>query len=298
MTPAGERRSVSSLVMACPVCTRAGGQRRLAPRAGLQLSQCDGCGLVYATEPPASAELERIYRDDYYRHWADDGDDAALRRMKLQTAAEYVGLLARHLPAGGRPRLLDIGCAHGTLLEAARAQGFEAAGIEISAAGDTARGLGFTVYDRPLEALALPSASFDAVTLIDVAEHLPELPEVGRELNRILRPGGVLLMVTPDVTSGAARLLGGYWPHYKREHLVYFSPRSLRAWLEGAGLAVLRLEPAFKHLTFGYVARHFARYTPGWIAAALTRADRMLPRGMTARPIRVRSEMLALARSA
>jgi cyclopropane fatty-acyl-phospholipid synthase-like methyltransferase len=96
--------------------------------------------------------------------------------MKVKTCLAYLELLAPRLPEGLPSReLLDIGCAHGFMLRAAKQKGFRASGIEISPATLTAREQGFTVYDRPLADLNLPADTFDPITAIDVIEHVLDI---------------------------------------------------------------------------------------------------------------------------
>jgi SAM-dependent methyltransferase len=209
----------------------------------------------------------------------------------------YLDLLEHHLSRGlSSPQLLDIGCAHGFMLEAALERGFQPCGIDISPAVIVARKRGFTTYDRPLQELGLSAGVFDVVTIVDVLEHVPNPQEFMREVGRVLKPQGIVLIVTPNVESWIAKIMRTSWPHYKPEHLLYFSQRSLTMLLQRSGFSVERIGPGFKYLNFDYVLGHFQKYTPGWITMMLRSLHAVLPAVLTKVPVRLPTEMLTIAR--
>jgi SAM-dependent methyltransferase len=140
------------------------------------------------------------------------------------------------------PRLLDVGCAFGYTLAVARERGWEVTGVEAAAAvrERTARELGVRV-EPDLLAAHFPAGSFDAVTLWDVIEHLPDPRAALLEVARLLAPGGVCSVVTPDGGSMAARLLGARWEERQKmpEHIFFFDRPSLSALLRSCGFAPL-----------------------------------------------------------
>ena len=279
----------------CPSCRSSANYVELARRRDLQLRRCSSCGLVYQANPPSAAEIVSIYSDDYYNYWGLDQNFDDLWEMKTKTCLAYLDLLGHYLPQGlSAPQILDIGCAHGFMLEGARQKGFQAFGIEISPAASVARERGFTVYEVPLHELALPAETFDAITIIDVLEHIPDLQGFMKEVNRILKPQGTMLIVTPDVGSWIAKIMKAKWPHYKREHIFYFSQSSLSSLLRRTGFSV-EFRPGFKYLSYEYVLQHFQKYTGGWLTAVLASIYPALPLAVARRPVRFPTEMLAIA---
>jgi SAM-dependent methyltransferase len=242
------------------------------------------------------SDLERLYGDDYYETWGIRQNPGDVWNMKVKTCLLYLDCLAdylaKDLPA---PRLLDIGCAHGFMLDAARQRGWEVVGIEISPAASTARARGFTVYDRPLEQVNLPGGSFDVITAIDVIEHVPDVRRFTLELYRILKPGGVLLIVTPDVGSSTAKIMKNAWPHYKQEHLGYFTKGSLSMLLRRSGLTVRSIRCGRKYITFDYALGLLRRYTPGPLTSLLNCIGGGLPRSFKNIPVCLPTEMIAIA---
>jgi 2-polyprenyl-3-methyl-5-hydroxy-6-metoxy-1,4-benzoquinol methylase len=137
------------------------------------------------------------------------------------------------LPKQPLKRVLDIGCGTGTFL-AMFSPDVQRFGIEpSSSAADRARGKGIEIIDY--KALNRPELrnSFDLVTAIDVVEHMADLQEFRRHVATALRPGGLVIILTGDAQSWAAKLLGRYWLYLNyTEHITFFCARSMRTWLQ------------------------------------------------------------------
>lgn len=159
---------------------------------------------------------------------------------KVKYLDYLVGLLRAHGVPGGR--VLDVGAGYGFFLSALEKAGYEASGIEVSAhAVEQARRRtrGQIVEQGAEEPFPFPDGHFDAVTLLDVIEHLKDYAATLESCRRCLKPGGKLFVITLNAHSLARPLLGRRWAWYQDPtHVHMFTPRMLRAGLEGAGLAV------------------------------------------------------------
>jgi len=166
---------------------------------------------------------------------------ARVSRRRLRTLLAVLG------PRASQMRLLDVGCSSGAFLVAAREIGLDAEGVEISPeAADAARRAGFRVHTGLLEGAGYPDASFDAISLIELLEHLREPRSLLAECRRILRPGGVVMATTPNGASWTARAMGAHWDVFSLRgmggHVSFFNSGSLRLLAERAGFEVARLE--------------------------------------------------------
>lgn len=242
----------------CPVCGSESTRLTRYRVPGLLLLECPACHLIFQRAPQVPATL---YSHEYYSHWSPDESGYPAGVAKIATASRLLAsLVEANGGSGPGGRLLDIGCAHGQLLEAARARGLRPEGVEISPAADFARSKGFPVFSGPLEAAPFGPGRFDFVTMVDVIEHVADPLGLLRRVRFLLRDHGRLLILTPDARSLSARLLRGRWPHFKGEHLVYFSRSSVRAALGRSGFRPLAMHTGTKYLSFDYTLADLERY--------------------------------------
>jgi SAM-dependent methyltransferase len=152
-------------------------------------------------------------------------------------------ITAEFLPFRNNNRLLDIGCGAGNLLAAARKNGWDGQGLDVSASAvKHVRGLGFDVYEGELQDAAFPSQHFDVVTAAELLEHLIDPRPLLQEVARVLRPGGLFWTTTPHARGLSGRMLGLKWRCiWPPEHLQLFSIRGLTKLLRDAGFRQLRI---------------------------------------------------------
>ena len=211
----------------CPAC----GADLAAWRAGIAV--CRACGTA-SRKPEAALPDPEAHYAGYYDAVSE------LSPLTAERLSSWVRALAPFRKTG---RVLEIGCGAGHFLRAAQAEGYEAWGTEVSASGlARLRGEGFRVLEGDLPGLRLEGGAFDAITLFEVLEHLPDPGLYLGEARRLLREGGALLLTTPNFDSLSRRLLGDRWRVVDREHLVLFTTRGLRRGLERAGLRVSRID--------------------------------------------------------
>lgn len=175
-----------------------------------------------------------------------------------------------------RRRLLDVGCALGDLLLEAGRRGWHAEGMELSPyAAERARARGLLVHVGSLFAVDLADGSYDVVTLYDTLEHLADPLAALDRVRRLVAPGGVVHIVTPNVEGLQSRTLGPRWYHYKPdEHLCYFGPRTLRRAVELAGLRWGGSARTGSYVTLTYVLDRLRVYSPAFRVLARA-ADRV-----------------------
>ncbi len=212
--------------MTCPAC--GGTVRRWRSDIGV----CRECG----SSSRAAAGNHAVQESHYAGYYEVIPPLSALTVERLDQWALSL------VPYRRTGRLLEVGCGAGHFLAAAARHGFEAWGTEISRSGIALlEGRGLRVLAGALPELDLPDQHFDAVVLFEVLEHLEDPGRYLCECARIVRPGGGLLVTTPNFGSLSRRLLGERWRVVDPEHLVLFTARGLGAALERSGFRCLSL---------------------------------------------------------
>lgn len=167
----------------------------------------------------------------------------AVARRRLARIATLLGMAPADM------RLCDVGCSRGQFVAAARAAGCNAEGVEPAPQiAQIARDAGLPVRTGLLEAQHYPEATFDAVTLFEVVEHLREPLPLLAECRRVLKPGGIVLISTGNAASWSAAVLGAGWDYFDMTrdggHISFFNPRSIRVLAANAGFRVERIDTA------------------------------------------------------
>jgi 2-polyprenyl-3-methyl-5-hydroxy-6-metoxy-1,4-benzoquinol methylase len=271
----------------CPLCGSARYRVWLEPRqvvedpealygaaSGIQGTQrlviCSDCTLLYEN-PRFSAET--ILRG--YASSIESGHDSQ-RSMRVGSFLGALRSLSRDLPLPGAS-VLDIGCAGGAFLEAARHFGYDAVGLEPSRfLVEQGRARGLNLHQGTIDQHALPEGAFDMVCLWDVIEHLADPGEALRRIRPLLKPGGVLLVNYPDIGTWQARLAGKRFWWLLSVHLSHFTQHTMREICIRNGYDVFSFRSYWQTLEFGYLqgmaahlgipgAKLFQRLTPAAI---------------------------------
>ena len=198
---------------------------------------------------PAPGEFARLYSREYFEggdvRCGHVGDYFAERPALLEDGSK-LSTWFESLTKGRR--LLEVGCASGAVLEAAKQRGWSVLGVEYShdAARD-AEAHGVPVRVGGLEDAQLEDGSQDVIFMGDVLEHVPDPSATLREAARVLAPEGALALRGPLTTNSIARRLGlGAMDAFRKRlalreppyHLWEFEPDTLSKLVRGAGFEV------------------------------------------------------------
>lgn len=237
----------------CPLCG-SGEQAPLFTKHGFTFVRCAECGLVFV-----NPQLEEEVVLEEYRMAATNDlwfDVLTSERQQELDRAKFGEVLDALEPYRGK--LLDVGCSIGLFLHLAGERGWEGVGLEPAprAREHAQQAYGLDVRPEPLAEAGLAPESFDAVALLSVLEHATDPLALLRECARVLRPGGALYAIVPNVESLACRVLGAQTRTFDgRNHVVYFSAGTLADALGRSGFEVLRtstrvgsLGPVFAHI--------------------------------------------------
>lgn len=145
-------------------------------------------------------------------------------------------------PRGGK--LLDVGCSFGNFLMLMRELGWDVLGLEPhqEVAQIAEECVGVRVLPTSLETSGLPDESFDAVTASHVIEHVYDPVQFLQNCAKLLKPGGRLVVVTPNIHSLGHRIFRHRWFALEHpRHLYLFSALTLNMVAQRAGLRITML---------------------------------------------------------
>jgi len=237
------KRKLKTESVNCPLC-QGDDYRKFLTKFEMNLVKCRKCGLIYANPRIHESELLRRYASSFFFDEYLPAFKATSKSYDLTVIRchffLFLHLITKYYTPG--KRLLDVGCGAGFFLKAAEEIGWEAEGVEISpVASDYAQEIvKVKVLEGKLEDLGLPAERFDLVVLIETIEHLMHPLETLKEINRILKKEGILIICTPDYKSLSRLFLGKNWAVLSpEEHFTVFTQKTLFRTLQKEKFCVL-----------------------------------------------------------
>ena len=238
-------------VIGCSLC----GERRvqaLWPTSGRKnakwryhVVRCAGCGFLYRHPGIKPERLGELYGGGKYSKFLT-GDYEENRQRRYRLVMDAFDPLFRD---GAGRRLLDYGCGAGHFLELAHERGFDGYGVDLSEDSiEVARqrpGGANTYFGTPMEVPEIAAGGFDVVTLWSVLAHLPEPVEDFTMLRRLLKPDGVLLVLTVNANSLPLKSARNRWGGFTKNHLKFYSPSTLPLLLRSAGFRAVAFSPMY-----------------------------------------------------
>ena len=194
------------------------------------MHRCLKCGTVFLGGY-SNGFVPELY--SYYDQYANLGKEEAFDTI---TDARCQDLLSWFSGFGIGREVLDVGCGLGQFVDVANRCGWIAEGLELSReAVDFACRQGLAVQELDFLSAVIKPNSYDLVTLFEVIEHVPNPAEFLYRTGEVVRPGGLVYLTTPNFASLDRFLLGRDWKIIHREHLTYFTPRTLLALVKKTG---------------------------------------------------------------
>jgi len=232
--------------------------RRNDPAYGhFAIVRCKKCGMVRSSQRDDSATRDQLSQQTQNLDKQDT-------KNRIQTFKQRANLLSRKTIPGGY--LLDINCETGLFTAEMMRKGWQAVGIDSSdwaASQARERAPWAQFFVSNIETAIFPAASFDVITYWDGLEHADSPRKVLERLTSWLEPGGLLLMILPDITSLESKMMGQHWPFLLRQHLWYFSPAAIKRLLDEHGYALVSIQKVQSQFTLRKVANRLVSFG-GW----------------------------------
>lgn len=248
----------------CPICECPKAES-LYRYKGADVVECQHCSMVYVPMP--TPEITSIYKESYFLNNGDD-ESAGYSNYKSEFMSHLITFDKRleetEKILGYRGRLLDLGCALGHLGEAAKRRGWDVYVTDVSdyAVFETRKQFGLNGFISAPEKLAVKPGRFNLITMFDVIEHLSHPIDLLRDIRRALSAEGLLQLTTPNAHSWSAQLMGRSWFHLKpNEHLLYFTPKTIRLVLEQTGFEVVAIKPMPTYMCIHDILLRLERYS-------------------------------------
>ena len=230
-----KKKQTRDIPAACILCGRAP-HHLVHQRGAWQYFRCKDCGVVSLHPRPSVDDL----LTSYATYLPDQADEIASWKKMIAPVVETAATLVDDHNHSDGARLLDIGCGHGFFLNKMAQRGWAVEGVEVSRAGReyARKTLGLSIHSKPLEDMAFPNERFDVVTLFYVIEHIHDPGMILKEVFRILKPGGMVLLRWPHSTP-VVKILGPFAKrfdiYHTPFHLYDFNPGAMQQLLEKSG---------------------------------------------------------------
>lgn len=224
--------------------------------------KCKKCDQVFLSQIPSEEILRKRYSSDYYSERKDYYFNNKITNPQHGEWNENIEAFNKGLERlnnfkSEKGRLLDIGCGLGIFLHMAKIEGWVPCGIDISpyAVQYAREKFDLEVYNKgELKEAEFPPNSFDVVTLWDSLEHLPDPLGQLKEIHRILKDDGLIMLNIPneasllrimakllyEITKG--KLTYPVRKLYHIYHIYYFDPRTVKNLLEKGGFEIVSVE--------------------------------------------------------
>jgi SAM-dependent methyltransferase len=225
--------------MDCRICGKTSQMKRY-PAGVVSYVRCAACGGVFMDPYPLREDNQSFTGGEAARRY--EREDLS----RISYFQDRINRLERYLNwefAGFR--LLEVGCGSGVLLDEATRRGWRADGVELSpdlAQLAQARNPDSRVTVGDIQEQGFRDANYDAVIALDVLEHVVSPTRMMQICREALRPGGLLLLQTPNTHSLRFRAQGAGWDMLMPDqHLTLFSPQGLDGLLGSHGFDTLEM---------------------------------------------------------
>jgi len=253
-------------MIACDLCG-ADDPRTVLESASLDgpLVQCRNCGLQYvgwrrsqltfgSGSGAPSDVADRVQEANFNLRNLRLEEE---HRLALLNARWRLDLIRQFRPPGMAGKLLEVGCARGDFLRVAR-EVFEVYGVEPNPGLAECAAEVAPIHRDVIE--TLPWRDFDVISSFHVIEHVDSPKRFVAAMAERIKPGGLLVLETPDIHSLPFRVLKARWRQFIPEHYFFFDNSTITKLLSDCGFKVERIIRVGKHASAALILNRLSRY--------------------------------------
>lgn len=205
----------------------------------LRIVKCKQCDLVFVNPIFSEEHYRKTYESEDYKEIFKGMHEDSHNYRKERFGKERVAIMKKWFPYKDKLSFLDIGCATGFIVEAARDAGMDAWGVDFSPKViEFGKKRGLNLFVGGLEVVP-PDKKFDIIALFDVLEHIVDPKKIILDCKKRLNQGGIIFLYLPNYASAIINLLGKdahiIWP---TEHLTYWTPLTIIDFFDRIGMKV------------------------------------------------------------
>jgi len=236
--------------------------------------QCAQCQLRFTQDVPDADSIGPYYQfENYISHTNTQKGliNKLYQKVRNFTLEQKAALIKRHTKPKGS--LLDLGAGTGAFLNTMHQEGWSVMCVEPDeGARQQAKNLFGLHLKTPNVLSQLPDASFDAITLWHVLEHVHQLHDYIDQLKRLLKGDGRIFIAVPNYTSLDAQQYGNFWAAYDvPRHLYHFSPASIQKLMQLHEMKIVEQKPMwFDSIYISLLSSKYRKGSSNWIGAGFT----------------------------
>ena len=237
----------------CPICASGNIALQLTAKdhtvsqKDFDIWHCSNCTARFTQDLPEQNAIGLYYQSDNYISHSDTKKgiiNSLYHLVRRRTLDKKKNLIINEVGMT-KGELLDIGCGTGAFLHTMKTAGWGITGLEPD---ETARKKAAELYSinpqSPEKLFELQPASYHAITMWHVLEHVHELHAYIQQLEKLLTPQGKIFIAVPNYTSKDAAIYKEYWAAYDvPRHLYHFSPASMEQLLKTYQLKITSIKP-------------------------------------------------------
>ena len=221
-----------------------------------QIVECKNCSFRYVNPQLESKGLIHAYSE------GSDEKFISQNKWRMVTFRRCLKEVEK-ATKGKKGKILDIGAAGGAFPKVAQDAGWEVYGVEPNKwlCKWCKENYNIKIENGTLDTAKFKSKTFDAITLWDVLEHVPDPANTLKKCHTLLKDDGVLIINYPDMASLPAKLMRKKWVFLLSVHIYYFTQKTMRKMLHKVGFKPIKFKNHWQTLSLGYLAYRMEAYS-------------------------------------